>query len=139
MGVCVCVCVCVLCGRLCVFVLCFSFIVSDNFKALRVLAEYKADFKWVEDDGRTALHQCAAWGKMAHVKCLVEECHIEINTKANDGHTPISDARRYGHHDIAQYLEQQIVLRVIMKHIDMFPFYKDVVTIIVQYLPYPPP
>jgi len=52
------------------------------------------------------------------------------------GNTPISDVKARGHKDIVQYLKQQLVLRVIMKHMNMFPFWKDIPTIIVQYLPY---
>ena len=104
---------------------------------VRVLVESKADAHKPNNSGITPLHMAACYGHMAIVKYLVEECHTDINTKDDGDASPIEYARFNKNHVIAQYLEQQIVLQVIMKHINMFPFYKDVAKIIVQYLPFP--
>jgi len=77
----------------------------------RVLVELKADAHKANNDGETPLHGAAGRGHMAIVKYLVEECHTEINTKDKYGGTPISDAKQHVNKDIANYLEQQLIVQ----------------------------
>jgi len=78
---------------------------------IRVFVEMKADANKPNKRGVTPLHISAFNGYMATVKYLVEECHTEINTTTDFDTTPISDAKRRGHKDVADYLEQQLVVR----------------------------
>jgi len=56
-------------------------------------------------DGRTALHLAAAEGQEGAVKFLLETCGVPPNPKDRWGHTPIGEARLFGHSTILKILE----------------------------------
>jgi len=84
-------------------------------------------------DGCTVLHRAARYGRMAVVKCLVEECHAVITTQDKGGQTPIDYAKSQGRTSIVHYLKARIIMKMIMES-EMLPFYRGVRGIIVKYL-----
>ncbi|MGI9457145.1 MAG: peroxidase family protein, partial [Aeoliella sp.] len=63
----------------------------------------KADVHQIElSSGRSALHKAAFWGHVEAVRYLVEELKLDINSQDRLGDTPLHDAARFGHLEIAE-------------------------------------
>jgi len=74
-----------------------------DFKALEMLANNKADLKYVDSFGRTYLMQAARLGFLSGVDLLVKK-QIDINAMDNDGFTALAFAYRYKKELVVQYL-----------------------------------
>jgi len=75
-----------------------------------MLKKYKdtADVNEVEAiSQRTALHKAAFWGHIDAVKFLVTDCKLNVNAQDYSGDTPLHDTVRFGHKEVAQFLQQQ--------------------------------
>jgi len=88
-------------------------------------------FRCTIQRGRTPLQLAASYGKMAIVKCLVEECHAVITTQ---NMTPISAAEKRRYTTIAHYLKAQVMKMVMGLDSNLLPFYGGVRGIIATYL-----
>lgn len=73
---------------------------------LRRLVASGVDPSTADYDGRTALHLAASEGQMAAVKYLLSICS-ETEPRDRWGHSPLDDARREGHPQIAALLERR--------------------------------
>jgi len=54
--------------------------------------------------GRTALHKAAFWGHVGTVCFLVNEAGLNVNALDYNGDTPLHDAVRFGHYQVAEIL-----------------------------------
>ena len=51
--------------------------------------------------------KAAQEGKLTSVQWLIEQCHADVETKDNNGYTPINFASRNGHLEVVKYLRKQ--------------------------------
>ncbi|VDP97039.1 unnamed protein product [Trichobilharzia regenti] len=64
------------------------------------------DFNSVDYDGRTGLHVAASSGSLDAVKFFIEVGNAKLDPVDRWGHTPLSDAKLFGHTQIVEYLEK---------------------------------
>ena len=57
-----------------------------------------------EDNGWTALHRAAEYGRVRTVKHLVEKHNVDIHKRNRDGKTALNMAEMYGYTECADYL-----------------------------------
>ena len=74
--------------------------------ALKKAHAANVDMSLCDYNKRTALHQAAMGGHTACVKYLVRECRVGLGDKDSWGNTPLQEAIRAGHQDIADILQQ---------------------------------
>ncbi|VDP64872.1 unnamed protein product, partial [Schistosoma curassoni] len=65
------------------------------------------DFNSVDYDGRTGLHVAASCGSLDAVKFFIEVCGVTLNSIDRWGHTPLTNAKQFGHEQIVEYLENK--------------------------------
>jgi len=62
------------------------------------------DMSLCDYDGRTALHLAAAEGQLPCVEFLVQTCGVAVAPVDRWGHTPLAEAEREGHSQVAEFL-----------------------------------
>lgn len=66
------------------------------------------DLNTTDYDGRTALHVAAAEGQLECVKFLLESAEVDPDPQDRWKFTPVGEANRFGHSDVADYLEEYL-------------------------------
>ncbi|MBL0318586.1 MAG: glutaminase A [Alphaproteobacteria bacterium] len=79
---------------------------QGDINEIRRLIAYGIDLNKGDYDGRTALHLAAAEGQLETVAYLLKK-DVEINPRDRWDGTPLTDAKRHKHADVATLLEQQ--------------------------------
>ena len=69
------------------------------------------DLNTSDYDGRTALHVAAAEGQLECVRFLLEAAEVDPNPQDRWKFTPVGEANRFGHSDVADYLEEYLSKR----------------------------
>lgn len=77
---------------------------KGDIKLLKNLKAEGADMNQGNYDKRTPLHIAASAGAVKTVECLVEDCECNLNREDRFGGTPLDDALRNNHKDVADYL-----------------------------------
>ncbi|XP_041480802.1 glutaminase kidney isoform, mitochondrial-like isoform X1 [Lytechinus variegatus] len=78
---------------------------NGDASALRQYFLQGMDMSESDYDSRTALHLAAAEGHLECVEFLLEKCSVSLDVLDRWGHTPIDDARLFGHTDVVEMLE----------------------------------
>lgn len=78
---------------------------KEDLVALRDMYRRKVDVNTGDYDQRTAMHLACAEGKLAVVKCLVQELKADVNVVDRWGGTPLDDAMRTNHKEIVDFLK----------------------------------
>jgi hypothetical protein len=61
------------------------------------------------------IHEAARQGKLTSVQYLIEQCHVNIEEKNNDGRTPLHVASYNGHIEVVKYLIEKCNVNVDIK------------------------
>ncbi|XP_055998578.1 glutaminase kidney isoform, mitochondrial-like isoform X3 [Ostrea edulis] len=77
---------------------------NGDVSALRRYNLLGLDMNIADYDGRTALHVASAEGQEAAVRFLLEKCGVNVAVKDRWGFTPLDEAERFEHPDIAKLL-----------------------------------
>lgn len=77
---------------------------NGDVSALRRYYLLGLDMNIADYDGRTALHVAAAEGQEHAVRFLLETCNVNVNTKDRWGFTPLEEAERFEHPEVAKLL-----------------------------------
>ncbi|XP_061174217.1 glutaminase kidney isoform, mitochondrial-like isoform X1 [Saccostrea echinata] len=77
---------------------------NGDVSALRRYYLLGLDMNTADYDGRTAIHVAAAEGQEAAVRFLLEKCGVMVNVKDRWGFTPLDEAIRFEHPNIAKLL-----------------------------------
>jgi len=81
-------------------------VVHGWLRPVELLIDKGANYRYVYETGKTALHIAAAQGHLAIVKLLVAK-GLSVNKQDNEGKRPIDFARQGGHDAVVDYLEEQ--------------------------------
>ncbi|CAH8622200.1 unnamed protein product [Heterobilharzia americana] len=81
---------------------------SNDLATVRRCYIHGVDFNATDYDGRTGLHVAASSGALDTVKFFIEVGGAKLSPLDRWGHTPLSDAKLFGHHEIVEYLERKI-------------------------------
>ncbi|XP_070540566.1 glutaminase kidney isoform, mitochondrial-like isoform X2 [Ptychodera flava] len=81
---------------------------NGDVTAIRRYAVQGMNMSQADYDGRTALHLGAAEGHLDVVMFLIERCNVNPWPRDRWGFTPLDDAKRFDHKDVADYLESKI-------------------------------
>ena len=73
----------------------------------RALVKAGAMVEAKDNDGNTPLIWASAQGHLTTVKFLVEECHANVEAKANAGITALWTANNMGKSDVVAYLRSK--------------------------------
>ena len=76
--------------------------------ALKKAHAANVDMNLHDYNHRTALHQAAMQGQVACVKYLLRDCKVEGDKRDSWGVSPVEEALRAGHQDIAKIIQQYI-------------------------------
>ncbi|XP_053380706.1 glutaminase kidney isoform, mitochondrial-like isoform X1 [Mercenaria mercenaria] len=79
---------------------------NGDVTAMRRYSLLGMDMSLADYDGRTALHLAAAEGHETIVKFLLEKCNVSPYVEDRWNCTPLEDARKFGHAEIAAILEK---------------------------------
>lgn len=77
---------------------------SGDLAALRRHRLSGMDMGMSDYDGRTSLHLAAAEGHLDCVNFLVSQCRVPADVTDRWGHTPLSEAERFQHHAVHEFL-----------------------------------
>ena len=77
---------------------------SGSISLVKVLEQYNANIKMLDNDGVTALHSTALAGSLTLFKYLVKHHQLDPNCKSNTGMTPLRLAGISGNVNIVEYL-----------------------------------
>ena len=66
------------------------------------------DLNTSDYDGRTALHVAAAEGQLECVKFLLESAEVNPNPRDRWEFSPLGEAKRFDHSEVADYLEKYL-------------------------------
>uniref|UniRef100_A0A3Q0KP92 glutaminase n=1 Tax=Schistosoma mansoni TaxID=6183 RepID=A0A3Q0KP92_SCHMA len=83
---------------------------NNDLSTLRRCFIHGVDFNAIDYDGRTGLHVAASTGSLDAVKFFIEVGGVKLNPIDRWGHTPLSDAKQFGHEKIIEYLESKLLL-----------------------------
>jgi len=83
-----------------------DFASKGYIKGLKLILRTGLDVNTGDYDGRTALHLSASEDQMNTVKYLIEESGARVNVEDRWGGTPLSDAIKHDHHELADYLRE---------------------------------
>lgn len=72
-----------------------------------LLADEKTNCNFRDYDRRTAMHVAASEGHLHVLKFLIEECQARLNRSDRWGGSPLDDAHRHRHQQIALYLRNK--------------------------------
>ena len=78
---------------------------KGDLERIRELVKQRVDVNLGDYDRRTALHLAASEGLLAVVEFLIDEAHASVNPVDRWGGTPLDDAIRSKHRDVAAYLK----------------------------------
>jgi len=81
-----------------------DFAAKGYIKGLKLILNTGFDVDTSDYDGRTALHLSASENRFDAVKFLLEECNAKVNVEDRWGGTPLSDAIKNNHTELADYL-----------------------------------
>ncbi|CAH8865593.1 unnamed protein product [Trichobilharzia szidati] len=81
---------------------------NNDLATLRRSYIHGVDFNSVDYDGRTGLHVAASSGSLDAVRFFIEVGNAKLDPVDRWGHTPLSDAKLFGHTQIVEYLEKII-------------------------------
>ncbi|XP_071504450.1 glutaminase kidney isoform, mitochondrial-like isoform X2 [Diadema antillarum] len=79
---------------------------NGDASALRQYFLQGMDMGECDYDSRTALHLAAAEGHLECARFLLERCGVSHQALDRWGHTPLDDARLFGHTEVVELLEQ---------------------------------
>lgn len=82
----------------------FNAVIEGHAESVMSLVRRKVDPNMADADKRTALHVACATGNLRLVKCLVEDCKVDVNAEDRMGGRPIDDCLRCGHRDVAEFM-----------------------------------
>ena len=74
---------------------------------MRMFAFSGYNFDNADYDGRAAIHIAAAEGQLEVCKFLLDRCSVHLNPKDRWGQTPLSEAIRAGHKEVADWLQSR--------------------------------
>ncbi|XP_038052051.1 glutaminase liver isoform, mitochondrial-like [Patiria miniata] len=77
---------------------------NGDVSVLRQYLLQGEDMEQRDYDDRTALHVGAAQGHVEVVRFLLEKCKVDPSPKDRWDHTPLDDAERFGHTEVAELL-----------------------------------
>ena len=78
---------------------------GGDSECISSLLDFGADPNAADSQGHTALMGTAFYGDLAGTQVLIER-GANVNAESKDGQTPLGQARRGGHEDIAQVLQR---------------------------------
>lgn len=81
---------------------------NGDVTAMRRYSLLGMDMSLADYDGRTALHLAAAEGHEAIVKFLLEKCNVSPFIEDRWNCTPLEDAKKFGHSEVASMLEMNM-------------------------------
>jgi ankyrin repeat protein len=76
-----------------------------------LVEEYGVDPNGADEDGRTALHRAAEYGRVRAVNRLVEKHKVDIHKRTRDGETALDLADEYRETECAAYLRALLSTR----------------------------
>lgn len=77
---------------------------SFDCELLRIMLKHSADPRESDNKGALPLHYCAATGKQAWCKLLLQQDDVDKNALDNRGETPIHYATRYAQNRVVKLL-----------------------------------